>query len=197
MSVHLARQWYWTSVVVSDRYDHPVINSYSLRMEFSTETLDNNEHNVAYNRIKFWFVDVMEAGVLISHDHPKVKAWKDTGAKVLTFPEDPVDQLVGMMLYCKLTAISQDRLTLERISLASPLDDDIIYHHFADEDLGPFSVAGWWNDPRPVWQTKPSRDKGKVIALDRIADWKDHDLDWEMTHGKNVVSLTKNNDENQ
>lgn len=195
MTVRLARMWYWSNLVVSDRYDHPVINNYSLRTEFSANSLDNNEHNVAYNRMKFWFLDVMESSVLISHDHPKVKHWQETGSRVLIFPEDPVDQLVGMMLYSKLTAITQDRIVLDRVSIASPLDDEVIYHHFADEDLGPFADAGWWNDARPIWHTKPGRGKGKVISLDRVADWKDHELDWDRSQQENIVSITKITDE--
>ena len=190
MTVHLARQWYWSSIVVSDRYDRPMINNYSLRMEFATDAQDNQEHNIAYGRMKYWFYDVMEASVLISQDNNKIKSWQDTGSRVLIFSEDPVDQLVGMMIYSKITAITQGKLIIDQISIASPLDNDVIYHHFAEEPLGPFENSGWWNDARPVWQNKTTRGKGKVISLDRAPDWKDHELDWEINHSTNVVMIT-------
>jgi hypothetical protein len=189
MTVRLARQWYWSSIVVSDRYDRPMINNYSLRMEFATDTQDNQEHNIAYGRMKFWFHEIMEASVLISQDSNKIKSWQDTGSRVLVFPEDPVDQLVGMMLYAKITAITQGKIMIDQISIASPLDDDVIYHHYAEETLGPFENPGWWSDPRPIWQTKPSRGKGKVISLDRPPDWKDHGLEWDVEHDNSVVVM--------
>jgi len=195
MTVRLARQWYWSSMVVSDRYERPVINNYSVRIEFATDTQDNQEHNVAYGRMKFWFHEVMESSVLISQDSNMIKSWQDTGARVLIFPEDPVDQLVGMMIYAKITAITQGKLMVDQISISSPLDDDVIYHHYAEETLGPFENPGWWSDAKPTWQIKSNRGKGKVISLDRAPDWKDHDLDWDTNHNTDVVVLTSNNNE--
>ncbi len=192
MTVRMAKMWYWSSLVISERYDRPIINNYSVRMEFATDTQDNHEHNIAYGRMKFWFTEVMESSVLISQDHGNIKSWQDTGSRVLVFPEDPVDQLVGMMIYAKITAITQGKIAIDQISVASPLDDDVIYHHYAEETMGPFEQSGWWNDARPLWQTKPSRGKGKVISLDRSPDWKDHDLDWASNHDTNVVLLGSN-----
>jgi hypothetical protein len=55
MTVRMAKMWYWSSLVISERYDRPIINNYSVRMEFATDTQDNHEHNIASGRMKFWF----------------------------------------------------------------------------------------------------------------------------------------------
>lgn len=190
MSVQMARQWYWSSILVSDRYDQPIINNYSVRMEFTTMTEDNHQHNIAYRRMKFWFNEVMESCVLIAPDDKRLSTWQQTGTKVLILPEDPVDQLVGIMLYSKISAIVQEKFIIDEISISSPIDDDVIYHHFSDENLGPFVESGWWNDSRPIWQNKPARSKGKVISLDRSPDWKDHDLDWPNDQESNILEMT-------
>lgn len=190
MTVRLAKTWYWSSLVIGDRRDHPVINQYTLRMEFATDTQDNHEHNIAYGRMKYWFQEVMQDSVLIAQDHPQLRAWQDTGSRVLVFPEDPVDQLVGMMIYAKISAITQGKVMIDQVTVCSPLDDEVMYHHYAEETLGPFEESGWWTDARPVWQAKPQRARGKVIALDRAPDWKDHDLEWDISNNENVVMIT-------
>ena len=197
MSVHLGRTWYFSALLVSDRYERPTINTYSIKMEFTALAEDNHQHNVAYQRMKFWMHDIMDSCVLISQDNPDIKSWQETGSRILIMPEDPVDQLVGIMLYSKLSAITEPHIMIDQVSVASPLDDDVIYHHYSDEDLGPFTQSGWWNDPRPVWQSKIPRGKGKVINLARAAEWKDHELDWEKSPQENTVMITKINNEDQ
>lgn len=197
MSVHLSRVWYFSALVVSERYDRPTINTYSVKSEFTAMVENNQQHNIAYRRMKFWLHEVMEGCVLMSQDDERLKSWQETGMKILCLPEDPVDQLVGIMLYSKLSAIVDPHIMVDQISISSPLDDDVIYHHYSDEDQGPLCRQGWWNDPRPIWQGKVPRGKGKVISLARSAEWKDHDLDWEKSTQENTVSITKINDENQ
>lgn len=179
MSVCLAREWAFSSILVSDRYQRPIINVYTARTELITEAQDNVNHNCAYGRIKYWMQEVMDGAVLISHDHPDLGIWKQTGSRVLAFPEDPVDQLVGIMIYTKLTAITAPQMLIDRVDISSPLDDDVVYQHHAVESLGPFSQHSWWDDERPTWQVAAAKPRNsKVVALDRQLTWRDLDLEW-------------------
>jgi len=177
MSVRLAKTWYFSALLVSGRYAQPTINTYTVRVEMSATADCNSDHNIAYGRMRYWMQEVMCDAVLLDPEHPQQQAWHDTGMRVIVLPEDPVDQLVGIMLYAKLSAITEQRMIIHSVSLSSALDDDVIYHHYEDEFQGPFQTEGWWHDHRPVWQDKPNR-RGKVINLDRPADWHTHELEW-------------------
>jgi hypothetical protein len=120
---------------------------------------------------------MMQDAVLIDQKNKTIDTWQKTGARVMSFPDDPVDQLVGMMLYSKLSVIAEGKIDINEILVSSVMDDDIIYRQSDSENLGPFEESGWWNDPKPVWETA-KRKSGKVISLKRTAEWKDLDLDW-------------------
>jgi len=191
MNVNLSRTWTIAAMLVSERYDHPQINPYTITVTMTTQAEDQTEINVAFERIKFWFLDVMSDAVLIAQDHPMLDQWIKTGIRCLVFPEDPVDQLVGIMTYCKLDAMVEDRIQINHVSISSILDDHVTYHHDHDDVLGPFVSQGWWNDLRPIWtnQKKQRQSGSKIISLDRQPAWKDHDLAWD--------SLGQSGDETQ
>jgi hypothetical protein len=187
MSVSLAKNWYFSAIVVSERYETAVLNPYTVHTEFTTVSESNIDHNRAYGRFKYWMQEVMQDSVLIARDHPRLKTWVDTGSKVLIFPEDPVDQLVGIMLYCKLSAVVQTNMIIDQVSVTSSLDDDITYHHYSDEDRGPFNESGWWNDSGPNWQIINKKSRGKIVDLQRTLDWKDLNLEWNQESSDNRV----------
>jgi hypothetical protein len=186
MNVRLGKAWHFSCIVVGDRYETPLVNFYTVKTEMTLAS-EQQDYNTAYGRMKFWINEVMADCVLIAKDNEKLKTWIDTNARVLTLPDEPVDQLIGMLLYSKLSAISEDRIILHQVSISSALDDDIIYHHFEDEPLGPFREPGWWNDSQPVWKHKETKGRGKVISLDRQLDWNDYDLDWDQEPPDTVV----------
>ena len=181
MNVMLTKLFDVASVVISERYESPRIAPYHVTVDMTTNTTDNGDLNLAFARMRYWFYAVMQDAFLISAQHPDLRAWQATNSRLLVFPEDPVDQLVGIMLYRKLDAMVEDRLLVTRVSISSPLDEDMIYHHDADEAQGAMSQDGWWADGRPTWHddSRKPRNRGKVISLTRQAEWKDHDLDWD------------------
>jgi hypothetical protein len=96
-----------------------------------------------------------------------------------------LDQVVGLMLMSKLTAITEQRLQILQVSICSPQDDFVSYLCDQGDSLHWFEDAGWWNDHGPAHCTHPRRPKnyGKVIAISRSNDWKDHGLDWARSSG--------------
>ena len=177
MNVRLIKRFQIQSILVSERYlDAMVINNYSVTVHMTTVSAMAAEQNKAQERIRFWF-SMMQDAVLIDQKNKTIDTWQKTGARVMSFPDDPVDQLVGMMLYSKLSVIAEGKIDINEILVSSVMDDDIIYRQSDSENLGPFEESGWWNDPKPVWETA-KRKSGKVISLKRTAEWKDLDLDW-------------------
>jgi len=179
MNVRLRKTLSWLgSYVHQDQFN---TNRYTATLDLATVTANNQEQNVAYERLKFWFYDVMQDSIMIRDSNPDLRKWMATGARILCLPDDPVDQLVGIMLCLKLNAIMENRIVCTNVAVASELGDDMSYLHNYQESQGPLAVAGWWSDSRPNWLSAGSGKKDKVISLDRSPDWKHHDLDWQDT----------------
>ena len=177
MSVRLIKTYHWSSGVIWD--GSFMINNYEARLDLLAETPDPELQNLAYNRMNYWIYNVMQDAVLIGPDNDTIAAYQATGQRLVIMPDEPVDQLVGMMLYSKLNAIMEQHIRISELAIGSRLGDDMFYVHDQEEDLGPFSDLGWWQDPRPRWSdAKSRRSKNNVIAINRAPEWKELDLDW-------------------
>ena len=124
------------------------INSYSVSMSLLTKTTDAASTNIAMDRLKYFVHGELANTVFVNQDHNKAELMQILGINVTTLPEEPVDQIVGMMLYYKLNAIMEERMTVTRLDLSSILGDSVWYQHDAEEDSpGPFRAEGWWHQP--------------------------------------------------
>ncbi len=183
MNVRLRREFgFSTGIVFDDRY---VINQYFVALKMLTASDDHYQQNIAYERVKYWLHNILDSAVIIQQDHPLIPAYMATGQRVITVSESPVDQIMGIMLYSKLNAITQERLIITDVEIHSVLGDSMIYLHNENESVGPFAEDGWWQDPRPVFNDiRTTNRQDKIVSLDRVLDWKDVDLDWEPTEDK-------------
>lgn len=161
-------------------YDNRLtMNQYQVTVDFLTVSTDHSQQNVAYERMKYWIHEVMDQSILIGQNSDVIGPATQLNDRVIVFPGEPVDQIVGIMLYLKLNAIMENRMVVTDIEVSSMQGDYTSYLHSVKESLGPdFEQDGWWSDPRPVWITQKSRDQGKVVSLDRVPDWKTLELDW-------------------
>jgi hypothetical protein len=125
------------------------LNSYSISMSLLTKTTDALNTNIAMDRLKMFMHSELANTVFINQAlKERAEMLQIMGVNVTTLPEEPVDQIIGMMLYYKLNAIMEGRMTVTRLDLMSALGDSVWYQHDADEDSpGPFRAEGWWHEP--------------------------------------------------
>jgi hypothetical protein len=177
MNVRLKKTFDWYSgVVYRDQF---IVNHFSAVLDLQTISDDPEQQNIAYDRTKYWFHEIMEDAVLIREDHPNLAHWQDTGARIVPLPDEPVDQLVGIMLCFKLNAIMEDRLIVTDVEISSRAGDSMSYLHNWKENPGPLGTDGWWQDSRPTWNQSRTDTRSKVVNLDRVPEWKLYDLDWD------------------
>ena len=81
-------------------YDNQLqMNRYSVSMNLLTKTKDSVSTNIALDRIKLFVAAAMESTVFINQDNQEQAEFLQMiGANVTTLAEEPVDQIVGMML---------------------------------------------------------------------------------------------------
>lgn len=188
MNVRLIKTWTWQSGIVYN--DIFYINAYTARIHMHTTSMYDSDHDVAYARMDYWFEEVMQDSVMISADSENVKAYAATGQRLLQFPDQPVDQLVGIMLCLKLNAMTEGRLVVTDVDISSVHGSDMTYQHNVNEAVGPMAAAGWWQDARPIWNHVPSAARGsKVVSLNRAADWHSLDLDWQSSSNDRDSSI--------
>jgi hypothetical protein len=123
------------------------LNSYSISMSLLTKTTDALNTNIAMDRLKYFVLVELANTVFVNQEHQsKAEMMQIMGINVTTLPEEPVDQIIGMMLYCKLNAIMEGRMAVTRLDLSSVLGDSVWYQHDEDDALGPLGKDGWWHE---------------------------------------------------
>ena len=162
MNVRLIKTWTWQSGIVYN--DIFYINAYTAKIRMHTTSMYDSDHDVAYGRMDYWFEEVMQDSVMISADSSAVKAYAATGQRLLLFPDQPVDQLVGIMLCLKLNAMTEGRLVVTDVDISSVHGSDMTYQHNVDEAVGPMAAAGWWQDTKPIWNHVSSSARGSKVV---------------------------------
>lgn len=177
MNVKLRKNLTFTAGLVYE--DSFLINEYACSIELLTVTEDHHEQNVAYDRIKGWITNVLDGSIIIDADHPNLSTWQATGARIMSLPEEPVDQIIGILLYLKLNAMMENRMVVTAVELSSTQGDGMWYRHDAGENIGVhFAYDGWWVDPRPNWSGAVLKKHGKIVDLSRQPEWSDFRLEW-------------------
>lgn len=157
-----------------------LVNHWNVNLDLVTVSDDSSQQNVAYERMKYWVGRVLDDSILIGHADPALADFSRINGRLIVLPDEPVDQIVGIMLYLKLNAIMENRMIVAATEIWSTQGDHTSYIHMAGENLGPdLSLDGWWSDPRPIYSLNRSRSTGNVVSLDRLAEWKDFGLEWE------------------
>lgn len=159
--------------------DQLQMNSYSVSMNIVTKTIDTVQTNIAMDRIKAFIAGFMESTVFINQSNmERAEMMSIMGINVTTLPEEPVDQIIGMMLYYKLNAITEGRMEIAQLDIASSLGDDVWYMHDEEDNPGPFATKGWWDDSSTQHETiEPVPVSDNVVKVISTG-WYELGLDW-------------------
>ena len=160
--------------------DRLQMNSYSVSMSLLTKTMDAVNTNIAMDRLKIFMHGELANTVFINQAaRERAEMLQIMGVNVTTLPEEPVDQIVGMMLYYKLNAIMEGRMAVTRLDLMSALGDSVWYQHDAEEDSpGPFRAEGWWHESTVQHDTVIQGDAGDNVVKVVPNAWIEYGLTW-------------------
>jgi hypothetical protein len=168
------------------------MNNYRLTIQFTTASEDSHDQNIALDRIKYFIQHQLESSVFINSDNrEQCQLLSNAGIRLTTLPEEPVDQVVGIMLHCKLNAIVEDRLIITETEIASELGENISYLHDDDEQLGPLSIAGWWRNSDVSHCDHQLISVDKVVAMNFNRSWRELNLQWQKD--SSIVDIDSDN----
>lgn len=177
MNVKLGYTLHLTAGVWWD--NHLIMSNYTVTFKLITVTPDVRDSNVALERLRYLFEEVLTDAVFINHEETdQIKKLKAAGIETIVMPEEPVDQIVGMMLYSKVNAIMEGRMAVRSVLISSNVGDEVIYEHNSDESIAPFNQPGWWNNSTPACETAGKKTKEQVFVIPNQKPWRHLDLDW-------------------
>jgi hypothetical protein len=160
------------------------MTNYTVKLKMLIMSSDVDEQNIALNRCKEMLLSCFTNGIFINQANTKqIKLYTAAGCKLTTLPEEPLDQVVGIMLFCKLSAVMEGRIQILDLDVSSDIGDLIVYSHGINETVGPFADEGWWNDPEPTHNNLNSIVKksaaDRVVTMQKTQTWKDFGLAWD------------------
>lgn len=162
-----------------------MMTNYTLAFNFVTQTMDPQDQNIALERIKYFLLNELHSTVFINQaEVERAEAFVDVGLNVTTLPEEPVDQVVGIMLFHKLNAIMEGRMKIVEIVFSSEAGDSIEYFHSENEHTDLFPQTGWWHEPNlrhSDVETEDDEESQNVVTLNADDEWRDQDLSWAQT----------------
>jgi hypothetical protein len=155
------------------------INSYDVSMNLLTKTKDSASTNVAMERLKAFVHGILESTVFINQANmERAEFLQLGGCNVTTLPEEPVDQIIGMMLYYKLNAIMEGRMVITSLDISSRLGDGVWYQHDEEDSAGPFVPDGWWHKASIQHETiEPEQVPGNIVKVISTG-WHEMALEW-------------------
>lgn len=179
MNVRLEKEF---DFIASAYLDNSVIcNKYKLKIELFTNTMDGIEQNIALDRVRHMLYNRFSNRLFINNtDQDIADQFHGMGFKTVVLPAEPVDQIIGIMLFAKLNAVMENRLIITELKICSELGDHMWYLQNTDEDFGPFEESGWWHESMDHVNTIDIVRPGKVVTLHKNKkNWANIGLDWE------------------
>lgn len=177
MNVRLEHQFQFTAGTYLD--GKLCMNNYYVKLEMITQSVDGIEQNIALDRMRHMLFRHFQDCVFINNtDTDAIDKLQSADLNVVILPETPVDQIIGIMLYCKLNAIMQDRLYITQLKISSDLGQNLWYLQDEQEDVGPFEELGWWHTADPNTFEK-NTNYSNIIRLQKSNTWHDFHLEWD------------------
>jgi hypothetical protein len=157
-----------------------IMNTYSVTFKMLTVSTDHENQNIALDRLRYMADQCFTDTVFVYQKHrDQIARLRAAGISVTEVPEEPVDQIIGMMLFAKMNAVMEDQISVKTVLISSRVGDDVIYEHNDTEDIAPFNDEGWWLDPEPTHDVPPvDIDSDSVFVMPSSKLWREVGLDW-------------------
>jgi len=157
------------------------INNYDIVLSFLVETDSMHEQNIAMERVVHYVTNVLQNAVLVeSTQEDTINLYKAAKMKICELPQEPYDQIFGMVLLLKLNSIMEGRMKITDMIMGSMLSDGVRYSIVAEVAESALSGKHWWNRSNICLSDNdlkcPNGDN--ILKLFSDNKWSDLDLQW-------------------
>jgi hypothetical protein len=190
MNAKLSQEIDFSAIVLAGKKIFP--NYFTLKINLITATDNASHQNIAMQRIMVFINEIFDGSVFCNIKNTNyLKFSKMVGdSRVILIPDEPYDQIIGMILFNKINAIVEGKFEIENITIGSDFAPGLIY---IIEDFENFSFdeakieIPWWNRSDPS-----SSDIPKQLKLE--PSWLDLNLDWEEENSDSPYEIEKHFD---
>ena len=178
-----------------------IMNGYRLTVYMITNVREAELTSTAFERLKYFINEEIDSTIFInSEEQEACRLYTAAGINITTLPLDPVDQIVGVMLFHKLNAIMEGRITVMETELSSHLGDNIVYLHSENETAEDIKMPSWWTNPDLTHHDLEYQDGDQVFSLypGQYSRWAELGLGWpdqEIKETGNIVFADFGKDE--
>lgn len=153
------------------------INSFRTTLSIMVESEDVREQNVAMDRLEYFFHEVLNNSLFIDENLTElIKTYKNAGIRVITLPEEPYDQIIGMVLLLKLNSIMEGKMHITDLNISSYLSDDVRFTIVSEIAEHLFDDNEWFH--RNSLETENNiQNESKVVKLFEDC-WSELGLNW-------------------
>ena len=159
-------------------YDNELeMNQFTVKLWLITQTTNPEEQNIAFRRAKHFIHGELENTIFVNvANEQKCLELMQAGLNVTTLPNEPVEQLIGIMLFHKLNAVMEERIKLFEIEISG--GDALVYLHGDEEISSNLAPADWWDTPDLKHCDYVLADAENVLSIAQNTAWRDLDLAW-------------------
>jgi len=155
------------------------MNNYSVRLWMTTNCKDPADQNTAFKRLEYFVYSELDSTIFINQNlTQQCQDFVDIGLNITTMPDEPVDQLVGIMLYHKLNAVTENHIVVNEIEIASTHGENITYIHGQNEMSLGIDQPEWWTSVDLSHCDFDSATSDKVVELTQSSVWRDLEMTW-------------------
>ena len=185
MTTRIEKDWEFNSgLFLSEKL---ILNSYKITCSMTVETEHIREQNIAMERLNFFIEEIIDSCIFLQKDDKIIPELKKLGIKICILPEEPYDQIIGMILLLKLNSILENRLIITDLIIQSKIGDEIKFNVIQEIAESFFSGNNWYNSTEICLMDiqKENDKKTKIVKL--FSDqWAELGLSW-----KEVKQSTK------
>jgi hypothetical protein len=158
-----------------------MVNLYEMNASMLIDTNDPREQNVAIERMNYFLSSIVEECIFVQDTEKEaIEKYENAGIRVAQVPEEPYDQILGLILLNKCNAVMEDRIQVTDIIFGSKLSNLIKFELTTDMAINEYPGNHWWNNSSPSTQPK-TKKKDKIVKLfDDKIEWADLELTWKV-----------------
>lgn len=172
MGTKLTHNIGFSAVVVDGARVFP--NTYNLKLNMLITTDNRSCQNIALQRILFFINEVFGGSIFINASNENANKFQKLAkdSHVIVFPDDPFDQIIGMILFNKLESIAESFIEMESIEIGSNISPNLFYTIDEFEGFESELEEPWW-----IRADLTTTDDPKIAK--KIPSWEDINLGWE------------------
>jgi hypothetical protein len=157
-----------------------MLNFYEMTAYMTIYTEETKEQHIAIERLMYFINAFLENTIFIHEKETEaIEKYKAAGIKICPIPEEPYDQIIGLVLINKFNAIMEGRIVVDEIVFGSRLSNLIKFSIYGDEAKLEYEGKHWWNDSGLTTETTKKSKKDKIVKLSDYKDeWKELELTW-------------------